>query len=69
MLFVYFAIMQITLKEYQENKDLNKDNLSMPAITKRLREGRPLPNVIKVHKLHRFYLLELISKKNKRVSG
>lgn len=61
--------MKITLQEYMQSEELNTDKLSMPGITKRIREGRSLPNVRKVHKLHRFYLLELITKKNKRVDG
>jgi len=55
----------ITLKEYQDST-LNSDKLKMAAITKRIREGRSLPGIKKVIKLHRFYLLEPITKKNKR---
>jgi len=45
---------KITPKEYAE-----KRKISLQAVTKMIREKNKLPNVIKIEKFSRFYLLEV----------
>jgi hypothetical protein len=47
-------IEQLTPKQYAELRDI-----SLQAVTERIREGLEMPGVIKVNKFGRFYLLNV----------
>lgn len=49
---------KMTIKEY-EKSEWNTDGLSYPAITKRLREDRSLPNVRKSEKFGDVFILRV----------
>lgn len=55
-------------EEYQKS-EANTEKLSYPAVTKRLREKRSLPNVTKIEEFSRFYVLHVVSDKNTLQSG